>query len=85
MAPGCLARWALAVGGLLRGMVALLGLSEGAPEFLRARGLFVAADSRGPVSVVAIEQTVVIVGNDRTGGFIWSLLRSYFTSGLLSA
>jgi hypothetical protein len=59
------------VPGLLLGMISLLGLSEGLPEFFEARGLFIEVDSMGPVKVLAQDDAVVIVGNDREGGFIW--------------
>lgn len=63
--------WVSVVPGLLLGMISLLGLSEGLPEFFEARGLFVDVDSVGPVKVLAHEDVAVIVGNDREGGFVW--------------
>lgn len=64
-------RWVSVVPGLLLGIVSLLGLSSGLPEFFEARGLFIDVDSVGPVKVLAHADTAVIVGNDRAGGFIW--------------
>lgn len=64
-------RWVSVVPGLMLGLVSLLGLSEGLPEFFEARGLFIAVDSVGPVKVLAHDHAVVIVGNDREGGSVW--------------
>jgi hypothetical protein len=65
-------RWSSLVPPLLLGLVSLLGLSEGLPEFFQARRLFVDVDSVGPVAVVEHEGTLVMVGNDTTGGFAWA-------------
>lgn len=59
------------VPGLLLGMISLLGLSQGLPEFFQARGLFIDVNSVGPVKVLAHGDGALIVGNDRGGGSIW--------------
>lgn len=66
-----LSRWISLVPPLLLGMVSLLGLSEGLPEFFQARGLFVSVESVGPVAVVHYEGSLLIVGNDAAGGSAW--------------
>jgi hypothetical protein len=65
-------KWLAPVPGLILGAVALLGVSVGLPEFLQARGLAVDIDSVGPVAVIDHEGTLVVVGNDTTGGFAWT-------------
>jgi hypothetical protein len=64
-------RWLAPIPGLMLGAVALVGVSEGLPEFLQARGLFIDVDSVGPVAVLFHEGNLVIVGNDTTGGYAW--------------
>jgi hypothetical protein len=65
-------KWLVPVPGLMLGAVGLLGVSEGLPEFLQARGLAIDVDSVGPVAVLDLDGTLVIVGNDTTGGFAWT-------------
>ena len=65
-------KWLATVPALLLGLVALLGVSEGLPEFVQARGLFLGVDSVGPVAVVYHDGTLLILGNDSTGGFAWA-------------
>ncbi len=67
-----LRRWLSPVPALLLGAMSLLGLSEGLPEFLQARGLFLHVDSIGPVAVVEHDGRVVLFGNDTAGGFVWA-------------
>lgn len=67
-----LVRWLSPVPALLLGAVSLLGLSEGLPEFLQARGLFIDVDSVGPVAVVDHDGRLVLFGNDTAGGFVWA-------------
>lgn len=67
-----LRRWLSPVPALLLGAVSLLGLSEGLPEFLQARGLFIDVDSVGPVAVVDHGGRLVLFGNDTAGGFVWA-------------
>lgn len=57
---------------LLLGAVSLLGLSEGLPEFLQARGLFISVDSVGPMAVLDHDGRLVLFGNDTAGGFVWA-------------
>jgi len=64
-------RWLSAVPGLLLGLVGLLGLAAGLPEFLEARGLFIDVDNVGPRAVVSFDDGYVLVGDDSNGGFVW--------------
>ena len=64
-------KWLAPIPGLMLGAVALAGVSQGLPEFLQARGLFIDIDSVGPVAVLVHEGNLVIVGNDTTGGYAW--------------
>lgn len=57
--------------GLVLGLIALVGVAEGLPEFLQARGLFVDVDDFGPRSVVSFAAGFVLVGDDADGGMIW--------------
>lgn len=57
--------------GFVLGLVALVGVAEGLPEFLQARGLFVDVDDFGPRSVVSFAGGFVLVGDDADGGMIW--------------
>ena len=66
------ARWFSVVPPLLLGLVSLLGLSEGLPEFFQARGLFLDVEAVGPVAVVEDEGTLLVVGNGTEGGFAWT-------------
>lgn len=56
---------------LLLGMISLVGLSEGLPEFFQARGLFIDVESVGPIKVVIHDGAVVVVGSDTEGSFVW--------------
>ena len=67
-----IARWVAPVPALLLGLVGLAGLLQGLPEFLQARGLFIDVDSVGPVAVVEADGLLVMVGNDTSGGFVWT-------------
>ena len=64
-------KWLAPVPGLMLGLLALLGLSEGLPEFLQARGLFLDVDSQGPRSMVAFEGGFVLAGDDGESGMLW--------------
>ena len=64
-------RWLGSLSFVLLGFVSLIGLTEGIPEFLQARGLFVDVDAYGPRAVVAKNEGFVVVGNDREGGVAW--------------
>ena len=66
-----LSKWLAPIPGLLLGLVALLGLSEGLPEFLQARGLFLDVDSRGPRSMVVFDGGFVLAGDDGEKGLLW--------------
>jgi hypothetical protein len=64
-------KWLEPVPGLMLGLVALLGLSEGLPEFLQARGLFLDIDSQGPRAMVGFDGGFVLAGDDGNGGVLW--------------
>jgi len=64
-------RWLSMVPGLLLGLVALLGLAEGALEFLQARGLFLDIDGVGPTAMVGFDGGYVVVGDDGESGVVW--------------
>ena len=64
-------RWLAPVPGLLLGSVALLGLSQGLPEFLEARGLLVDVDGQGPRAMVGFDGGYVVVGDDGESGVVW--------------
>lgn len=64
-------KWRAPVPGLILGLVALLGLSEGLPEFLQARGLFLDVDSQGPRAMVGFNGGIVLAGDDGEGGLLW--------------
>jgi hypothetical protein len=68
---GGVSKWLAPVPGLMLGLVALLGLSEGLPEFLQARGLFLDVDSQGPRSMVAFDGGFVLAGDDGDNGLLW--------------
>lgn len=64
-------KWLAPAPGLTLGLVALLGLSEGLPEFLQARGLFLDVDSQGPRAMVGFDGGYVLAGDDADGGLLW--------------
>lgn len=55
----------------LVGVVSVLALVGGSPEFLEERGLFVSVDTYGPRAVVAIDGGFAVVGDDQQGAAIW--------------
>lgn len=46
-------------------------MSEGLPEFLQARGLFLDVDSQGPRALVGFDGGYVLAGDDGEGGLLW--------------
>ena len=68
---GGVSKWLAPAPGLMLGLIALLGLSEGLPEFLQARGLFLDVDSQGPRSMVAFDGGFVLAGDDGDSGVLW--------------
>ncbi len=64
-------KWLAPIPGLMLGLVALVGLLLGLPEFLQARGLFLDVDSHGPRAMVAFDGGFVLVGENADGGLVW--------------
>jgi hypothetical protein len=63
--------WLSAIPGLMLGLVGLLGLAFGLPEFLEARGLFLDVDDVGPRAAASFNGGYVVVGEDSNAGIVW--------------
>jgi len=64
-------RWLSTFPGLLLGLVALVGLSAGLPEFLQSRGLFLDVDGVGPRALAGFDGGYLVVGDDGDSGIVW--------------